>query len=76
MKKKKKIKIMLISIIKIMKKIHMPLHHLNKIIIKIIIKKKVVIKNLQLMKKKISNFKENYTEILNYNLKIEYMNNV
>jgi len=72
MKKKKKIKIMLISIIKIMKKIHMPLQHLNKIIIK----KKVVIKNLQLMKKKISNFKENYTEILNYNLKIEYMNNV
>ena len=73
MKKKKKIQIMLILIIKIMKEIHMPHQHLNKIIIK---NKKEVIKNLQHMKKKTSNFKENHTEILNYNLKIEYMNNV
>ncbi len=75
MKKKKKFQIILIWIMKIMKKIHMHLQKPNKIINRIK-NKKEVIKNLQHMKKKTGNFKENYTEILNYNLKIEYMNNV
>lgn len=72
---KKKFLFPMIRIIIITKGINMLLlKKLNKIIIKN--KKEEVTKNLLCMKRMKNNFKENYIEILNPILKIEYMNNV